>query len=510
MFAKAVNHVCVWIQAAGKGKEQVYKMKQCIICGNTDDDNSTVCSKCGNPYVIRTEKASGAQEGPQAEKAAEEPGRDPGVQPEVLQEQAPEGAQAGSEAGSGGAGQGRVPAGRGPADAVRAERNGRPPRRTKSGPQIYGQEEMDQRQDELYAQQGTMRRTVPPRSAAQAPEEARRQMSGGQGRPSDEARQGTRRPAGDSGRPAGDPGRMAGDQSRPAGDPARGAGQARGGARRPAGRGRAAGQGRPMGQNPQARRIMETSRKALRSPLFILVALFNTLYVGSSIAAIVLKELNYSQFTRLLGDVSLPQQASGYMNTATSLLQKLDSGSMPAVSVGLCIPGLVFCLGLWIIVISAMTARERMSGAGFVLTRIVIALRLIVTSVSMLAVLVVSVAITVSAWVSHEKGMIIMAAVMLVVVIAVILMVVMYYFCYLATLKTCRLNSNTGESYGRLSAYVAVLHILLALTGIVSLLSGIVNMEITGITSAIGQMGWMILFGVWIFWYRKKMSRIGE
>ena len=26
-------------------------MKRCIICGNTGDDSSTVCSVCGNPYV---------------------------------------------------------------------------------------------------------------------------------------------------------------------------------------------------------------------------------------------------------------------------------------------------------------------------------------------------------------------------------------------------------------------------------------------------------------------------
>lgn len=57
----------------------------------------------------------------------------------------------------------------------------------------------------------------------------------------------------------------------------------------------------------------------------------------------------------------------------------------------------------------------------------------------------------------------------------------MYYFSYLAMLRTFRTNTQKGESYGAASGYVAVVYILMGLFGIIGLLSGIVNGEISGI-----------------------------
>ena len=126
----------------------------------------------------------------------------------------------------------------------------------------------------------------------------------------------------------------------------------------------------------------------------------------------------------------------------------------------------------------------------------------------MLAVLIVTVTVVVAAWVSKEQQVIVMSVVMLVVAIIVVMMIIMYYFSYFGTLKTCRINGNTGESYGKPSVYLAVLLVLLALPGIVGLLSGIVNMEISNIVSSIAKMGWMILFAAWIFRYRGNMSEL--
>ena len=152
---------------------------------------------------------------------------------------------------------------------------------------------------QLYANQGMIRRDVPPRSA-------------GAGRPAGQT-------PGGAGRPSG---RMQGGAGRPNG-------QMQGGA------------GRPSGQDILSRRVMETSRRMMRSPLFFLIALLNTVCVGASIAAIFMKELNYSQIVRLLNEAELPRQISGYASTATTLLQKLDSG-MIAANIALHIPSILF------------------------------------------------------------------------------------------------------------------------------------------------------------------------
>lgn len=270
------------------------------------------------------------------------------------------------------------------------------------------------------------------------------------------------------------------------------------------------GAGRFAGQDYLVRSVMEIARKAMRSPLFFLIVLLNTVSVAASIAAIFLNELNYSQAVRLLNDANLPQQVSGYVSSATKLLQNLqnlDTGTIIA-NIALHIPSILFCLGLWLIFIAALRAKENMSGVGFGFAKAAVIIRMVVACVVMLAVLIVTVTVVVAAWVSKEQPVIIMAVVMLVVTIIIVMMIIMYYFAYLGTLKTCRVNGNTGESYGRLSAYLAVLLIILALPEIVGLLSGIVNMEISNIVGSVAKMGWMILLAVWIFLYRGRMSEL--
>ena len=455
-------------------------MKRCLICGNTDDDSSTVCSVCGNRYTEASEdipegmkdlSEPDLSEQSAPEETAEEPKKEP-VQTQAQQE-CP-GAQAGG------------------ADRTsRTAAGNRPPRRTRSGPQIYGQQELTQGGSEMYADQGTIRRTVqgrPPenRLSGERLSESRPQRAARPANQAADSRQG--RPA----RPAsGEPRRQAPSGQRRQGRPA-------------------AGQERPAAADFRSRRVMEASRSALRSPLFLLAALLFTVYLISSILAIFMKELNYSQLVRLIGDTGMPGQISGYFHMAASLLRALDSGDVILADFAICIPDLLFCIGLWMIVVNARTAREKMSGSGFALTRAVVILRMVCACLIMLVVLILSVAVMIAAWVSGERPMILMAAAILVITVVIIMMVIMYYFCFLATLKTCRQNSNMGESYGKASAYVAALHIILSLLSIVTLLSGIVNAEITGITGAIGKMGWMILFGIWILGYRRKLARAGE
>lgn len=256
--------------------------------------------------------------------------------------------------------------------------------------------------------------------------------------------------------------------------------------------------------NYAAQRLAMTARGALKSPLLILVALLQTAYLVGAVMAVFLKQVDFSQAARLLSNVNFPAQMAGYMNSVLGVISKMGSGAI-AVNLISHIPALLLCLGLWMTVIAARTKKEKMSGTGLGLWKAYVIIGMIGACIVMLAGLVISVALVVSAWVAGSKSVIAVSAIVLILLIVVTMLVVMYYFSYLATLKTFRKNAN-GEVYGTASGYVAVIHIIAGLFGIVSLLSGIVNAEIGTIISAVGQIGWMVLFGLWIFQYRTKLS----
>ena len=282
-------------------------------------------------------------------------------------------------------------------------------------------------------------------------------------------------------------------------------------------------QGQPMMQNrpmsaPQYdmpsmgfrnTKIREMSKKSFQSPIFLLVALLQTVYLAGSIAAIFMKQLNFSQVMRLITGISMPTQITGYMDQLLKLMAKLDTGAVLA-NLAIRIPDILMCLGLWMIVFAARSKKTEMPGVGFTFLKIVVIIGLIKSCVLMLAGLVISVALVVSAWVSGVQTMIVAAVVTLVIMIVLTMFVVMYYFSYLAMLRTFRTNTQKGESYGAASGYVAVVYILMGLFGIIGLLSGIVNGEISGIVGSAGRIGWMLLMAFWIFGYRSTLGEIED
>ena len=256
--------------------------------------------------------------------------------------------------------------------------------------------------------------------------------------------------------------------------------------------------------NYAAQRLAMTARGVLKSPLLILVALLQTVYLAGAVMAVFLKQVDFSQAARLLSNVNFPAQMAGYMNSVLNVISRLGSGAIVANLIPR-IPELLLCLGLWMTVIAARTKKEKMSGTGLGLWKAYVIIGMIGACLALLGGLIISVAIVVSAWVAGTKSVIAVSVIVLILLIVVTMLVVMYYFSYLATLKTFRKNAN-GEVYGTASGYVAVIHIIAGLFGIISLLSGIVNAEIGTIISAAGEIGWMVLFGVWIFQYRTKLS----
>ena len=543
-------------------------MKRCIICGNLGDDNSTVCEVCGNPYMDLDDDAPDRmeagddpvtepepdisedwepeQEAPvaeeveaqdeisEAEEIEEEPERQaiaPKKEPEqqaIAPEEEPEQqAMVPEEEPE----QGAVPAlkAKQTVQTARPRTAGNNGHRMKSGPQIYGQMAGQGAPDQMQ-QDGMLRRTMNgnDRPANHHPTAGVRRPIASQGRPMNGQGQPMQgRPMNSQGQPSqgrpmnsqGQPmqGRPMNSQGQPSqGRPMNGQGQPMQG--RPMN-----SQGQPMMQNrpmsaPQYdmpsmgfrnTKIQEMSKKSFQSPIFLLVALLQTVYLAGSIAAIFMKQLNFSQVMRLITGISMPTQITGYMDQLLKLMAKLDTGAVLA-NLAIRIPDILMCLGLWMIVFAARSKKTEMPGVGFTFLKIVVIIGLIKSCVLMLAGLIISVALVVSAWVSGVQTMIVAAVVTLVIMIVLTMLVVMYYFSYLAMLRTFRTNTQKGESYGAASGYVAVVYILMGLFGIIGLLSGIVNGEISGIVGSAGRIGWMLLMAFWIFGYRSTLGEIED
>lgn len=525
-------------------------MKRCIICGNLGDDDSTVCEVCGNPYMDLEDDAQDRMEmnvvpDPEPETEVPEPMiSEPEIvkQPEAPAEaeaevsKARQTAPAEHRAAAEAPGQPEEQAGalQRPAKSSDETAPGRMQnaaaarsnsgRRMKSGPQIYGQASGQSAQGQT-APDGMIRRNMNgnarPAGGAGQPTSGPRRPVNGNGQPM-QNRPVNGQSSAANGRPMNGPGRQM-QSSRPVngpgqpmqGRPMNGSGQGMQG--RPMNGPGQPMQNRPMNAPQQAARAMgfrnmkirEMSKKSFRSPIFLLIALLQTVYLAGSIAAIFMKQLNFSQIMRLITSISMPSQITGYMDQILKLMAKLDTDAVLANLV-IRIPDLLMCLGLWFLVFAARSKKEEMPGGGFTLLKIVVIIGMIKSCVIMLAGLVISVALVVSAWVSAVQSMVVAAVVTLVIMIVLTMLVVMYYFSYLAMLRTFRTNTQKGESYGAASGYVAVVYILMGLFGIIGLLSGIVNGEISGIVGSAGKIGWMLLMAMWIFHYRNVLGEIED
>ena len=524
-------------------------MKRCIICGNLGDDNSTVCEVCGNPYMDLDDDAPDRMEAgddpvtePEPDISEDwEPEQEAPVAEEVeAQDEISEAEEIEEEPEQQAIAPKEEPEQQ-TMQTARPRTAGNNGHRMKSGPQIYGQMAGQGAPDQMQ-QDGMLRRTMNgnDRPANHHPTAGVRRPIAGQSRPMNSQGQPMQgRPMNGQGQPMqgrpmngqGQPmqGRPMNSQGQPSqGRPMNSQGQPMQG--RPMNSQGQPMQGRPMNSQGQPMmqnrpmsapqydmpsmgfrntKIQEMSKKSFQSPIFLLVALLQTVYLAGSIAAIFMKQLNFSQVMRLITGISMPTQITGYMDQLLKLMAKLDTGAVLA-NLAIRIPDILMCLGLWMIVFAARSKKTEMPGVGFTFLKIVVIIGLIKSCVLMLAGLVISVALVVSAWVSGVQTMIVAAVVTLVIMIVLTMLVVMYYFSYLAMLRTFRTNTQKGESYGAASGYVAVVYILMGLFGIIGLLSGIVNGEISGIVGSAGRIGWMLLMAFWIFGYRSTLGEIED
>lgn len=255
-------------------------------------------------------------------------------------------------------------------------------------------------------------------------------------------------------------------------------------------------------QGTYGQRLMSQAKGMFRSPLFVLMALLNTIALGVSVAGILMKELNYSGLLSVLKNFDMPVEALVYVDKFMELLSKAEGESV--IELAGKVPDLLLCIGIWILVITALRKKEGMASAGFLTVKIVVILKMIVSCIILVACLIFSVTLVVSAWVSSGRTALIASAVFLGIMIILSMAVIMYFFCLLHGLKVCRKNAVMGEDFGKLPLYAVVLTILIALVSAVGLLSAVINMEIAGIVSFACQIGWMLLLGIWMLVYRNK------
>lgn len=257
-----------------------------------------------------------------------------------------------------------------------------------------------------------------------------------------------------------------------------------------------------MRQGGYGQRLMLESRKALHSPLFLLITFLYTAAIAASAVSAVMQNLNFSHILQMLISVDAPGELMTYANKVVELLSRFDSGAVIIVLVSR-IPDVFLCLGLWIAYLTSGKRCRKMPGAGFLFARIGLVLKLIAGCVLMMVCLLLAVTFAVSAWVSGIRATEAASVIFLAAMIVLTMIIVMYFFCCLHTVKVCECNMVRGESEGRASAYAAVLTILASLLSVLVLLYSVVNMEIVGIISAACSMVWMILMGIWMLGYRK-------
>jgi hypothetical protein len=274
-------------------------------------------------------------------------------------------------------------------------------------------------------------------------------------------------------------------------------------------------QGRPVRQPQQngaaprqgmyGQQMMQNARKAFHSPLFLIITILYTAAIAGSVASVFLQELSFSQILQMLTNFDAPNAVMTYAEKVVGLLSKIDNGTY-VIGLGAKIPDVFLCLGFWIAYLTSGAKRKKMSGVGFVFSRIALVVKMIVSCLLMLAGLLLAVTFVVSAWVSDVQETKIASVIFLAALIVLTMFIIMFFFSALHTVSVCSRNVK-GETGGKVSVFTAILTILIALCSVISLLSAIVNVEIGGMVGHACKIGWMVLAGFWIILYRGKVNR---
>ncbi len=420
-------------------------MKRCMYCGNENDDASQNCSKCGNPLLeLPPQQAMKAEEVPEEENALadEEPDLDP--QDIKISE---EGLDDGRFSGQG------MPYGQNPGA-------------------YYG--------DQGYPRQDVQRGQT--YAAQQQPYEGQRygysqeydqpdvqQQYGGQA-------YGYQQQAQQYGQPV----------------PSQGG--------HDYGRVQFAGAGTGGGQQ-----LMQKARKMVRSPLFFLMLLLYTAATVSSIINVVggnvIHTLNAFQAAAqsALGS----SMAITFLNGVIDMVEGLSATIILAAGAVLSLPGVIVCLGLWLIFLLTRRDGGPVSTTGYTMTKVMLLLKFIFLCLLLTAGLIISVAFVVAAGAASSTASIIVGIILLVIMILLSVFTVLFYVQLLHSIKVIKMNVKTGANLGRIPVFVPVMAIILCILSVVGMLPMSPD-DYLGLVCQGTSAAWMLFGGIWLMVYRAK------
>lgn len=266
--------------------------------------------------------------------------------------------------------------------------------------------------------------------------------------------------------------------------------------------------GRSQAVSGGTQQILVKSRKMVKSPLFFLAVLLNTIMVAASVVNIVsgnaMNNLNAMQ--AMLQTMLGSSVAVVFMNGIIDLVEGVSTSIVLVGSLILCIPSVLLCLGLWMMFFKTSASRENISTTGYTMTKVMVVLKFIGICLVMTAGLIISVAFVVAAGASASTASIIVGIILLVVMITVSVLAVMFYVLLLHALKVIKLNVKTGADPGRISSFVPGMGILMCLGTVASMLPMAPD-DYIGLAVKAASAAWLLFVSIWAFVYRGKVRR---
>lgn len=251
--------------------------------------------------------------------------------------------------------------------------------------------------------------------------------------------------------------------------------------------------------------LMTAARKAVRSPLFFLAILFQTVMVGASVLNLVLGDviasMNAMQATAQAALGS--SMAIRFMNGIIDLLEGASSTAIVGIHAVICIPGLLICVALWMIFFQTSPSRKSISTSGLSMAKGMVILKFVGICLLLVCGLLVSVAFVVAAGAAASTVSIIVGVILLILLILISVLVILFYVQLLHAMKVIRYNVESGERRGRISSYVPVMGILLCVFTILCMLPMAPD-DYFALVSRGASAAWLLFASLWLIRYRKK------
>ena len=257
-----------------------------------------------------------------------------------------------------------------------------------------------------------------------------------------------------------------------------------------------------------ARTLMQKARRRVKSPLFFLVVLLHTIMTVASILNLVtgnvLYNLNVMQdsLQKAVGN----NLAVTYMNTVIDLIEGASKITILGVDFALCLPGVLVCLGLWLMFLKTTAKKEEISTGGYTLTKVMTLLQFIAVCLVLGAGLIFSVAFVVMAGASGNTTSIFAGIILLVIMILLSVLTILFFVQLLHALKVIKWNARNGTDKGRIAIYVPVVGILLSIATGLSMIPMAPN-DYIGLANQAASAAWMLFGSIWLLVYRAKVRR---